>query len=293
MSASPAPLLAGDFAYLVRLVRERSGIVIGPEKQYLVETRLSPLLRAKGIADYATLAARLRAEPTGPLPRAVVEAMTTNETFFFRDQHPFAALEQQVLPKLIAARAALRTLSIWCAASSSGQEPYSIAMILRDRFAGALAGWKVSITATDISAEMIARAKAGIYSPIEVGRGLPAPLLARWFLREGADWRIRDDLRAMVAFRELNLLDPWPIAQGVDVLFCRNVLIYFDDDTKRRLLGRMHDLLRPDGWLFLGGAETTLGLDDRFARTQLDKAGAFQRLAPGERQGSGRFAKVE
>jgi chemotaxis protein methyltransferase CheR len=275
MSLDPA-----TFGYLRDLVRERSGIVLGDDKVYLIETRLSPLIRSQNIAGLPALAAALRGQPFGALHKAVIEAMTTNETFFFRDLHPFEALKKEVLPPLVAARRAGRRLSMWCAAASSGQEPYTIAMVLREHFPEVLA-WTTQFVATDISAEMIARCRKGLYTQLEVNRGLPAPLLIKHFTKSEMDWQIKDELRRMVDFRELNLLDAWPFQpQSLDIVFCRNVLIYFDVETKKKILGRIRTLLRPDGALFLGGAETTLNLDDGFERAPYEKAGCYRLRKP-------------
>ena len=280
-----APLITsptlGELEVLRKLVRERSGIVLSQEKQYLIESRLGPLMRTRGIRSWTDLVIQLQQTATSAgLTKAVVEAMTTNETFFFRDQYPFEALQRHILPKLIAARAQLKALDIWCAASSSGQEPYSIAMILREYFSSTLQGWKVRIIATDISSDMIARCQAGVYSAVEMGRGLTPSQVARHFVKSGDLWTIHESLRSMVEFRVVNLLDPWPHASKMDIVFCRNVLIYFDDPTKKKILGRIHALLRTDGYLFLGGAETTISLDDRFERANLDRAGAFTLKPP-------------
>ncbi len=271
---------ATTFAYLRDLVRERSGIVLGDDKVYLIETRLSPLVRSQNLAGLPALAAALRGKPFGPLHKAVIEAMTTNETFFFRDLHPFEALKKEVLPPMVAARRAQRRLSVWCAAASSGQEPYTLAMIIREHFPEVLT-WQLQMIATDISVEMIARCKKGLYSQLEVNRGLPAPLLIKNFTKSEMDWQIKEELRRMVDFRELNLLESWPFQpQSLDIVFCRNVLIYFDVETKKKILGRIRTLLRPDGFLFLGGAETTLNLDDGFERAPYEKAGCYRLRKP-------------
>lgn len=202
--------------------------------------------------------------------------MTTNETSFFRDLHPFETLRTTVLPDVIARRASERRLHLWSAACSSGQEPYTIALVLREHFP-ALAGWTVRLVATDLSREILARARAGRYSQLEVNRGLPAPLLTKHFTREGMEWQLKDEVRRMVEFRELNLLEAWSGLADLDIVFIRNVLIYFDQDIKRGILGRVHRALRPGGYLFLGGAETTLNLDDRFERLHIGKTPCYRR----------------
>ena len=272
------PVAPADSDFLRQLVRQRSGIVLGEDKAYLLESRLTPLAKAIGLSDLAMLVARLRAEPSGQLARQVVEAMTTNETFFFRDIFPFECLKKLVLPDLVAKRAAGKRLDLWCAASSSGQEPYSIAMIMREHFPQ-LATWSTRMLATDLASEVLKRAREGRYSQLEVNRGLPAPLLIKWFAKDGLDWRVKDDLRRMIEYKEMNLLETYPINGGLDIIFIRNVLIYFDVETKKMILGKCRKLLRPDGYLFLGGAETTMNIDDNFTRVEFDKGGCY-RLKP-------------
>lgn len=257
-----------DFAFLQTLVRERSAIVLDPGKEYLAETRLAPIARGAGLPGIGELVAKLRTDPRGTLTDKVIEAMTTNETSFFRDVHPFEALRLNILPDLIKARANERTLNLWCAASSSGQEPYTIAMLIRENFP-ALIEWRIRFIATDISQEMLRRSRDGIYSQLEVNRGLPAKYLVKYFEKRGSDWQIKADLRSMIEFKELNLIKPWPAMPPLDVVFIRNVLIYFDLPTKRAILGNIRKVLRPDGYLFLGGAETTLSLDESFKRAQV------------------------
>ncbi len=266
---------AGEFEFIRKLVRERSAIVLEPGKEYLAESRLMPVARQEGCASLQDLVDRIRSDRSGGLERKVIEAMTTNETTFFRDVHPFEALRKRVLPELLAARAAERALNIWCGASSSGQEPYSIAMVLRERQA-ALTGWTVRMLASDLSREMLDRTREGRYSQLEVNRGLPAPMLVKWFQKEGTSWQVKPELRAMLELHEMNLAGTWPGFPPLDIVFMRNVLIYFDVETKQLILGRIRRLLRPDGWLFLGGAETTLNLDDGFERVMIDKATGYR-----------------
>ncbi len=257
------------------LVRRRSGIVLEEEKAYLIETRLTALARREGFASVENLLAKFRTQASNGLQDKVVEALTTNETSFFRDVQPFEALRQVVIPELLKRREQQRRLFIWCAAASSGQEPYSLAMLLHDSFP-ALAGWHVRILATDFSLEMLERARRGVYSHFEVNRGLPAPLLVKFFEKQGLEWRLKDSLRRLVEFRQLNLIDPWPPMPAPDVSLMRNVLIYFDVEMKKALLGRARRLLRPDGYLFLGGAETPMGLDDGFERIPFDRSGCYR-----------------
>jgi chemotaxis protein methyltransferase CheR len=268
-------LSSADFAYVQTLVRERAAIVLEDRQDYLVEARLSPVARDAGLASVGALVTRLRGSHSDGLHSRVVEAMTTNETSFFRDVHPFDALERHMLPGLIARRSAQRRLSIWSAACSSGQEPYTVAMILADRFPQ-LRDWDVRILATDISTQMLQRARTGRFSQLEMNRGLPAARLVRHFTRTGTQWEASVALRAAVEFRPLNLVEPWPPIGPVDVVLLRNVLIYFSPATKREILARVRRILRPDGFLILGGAETTLGLDERFERLQVGTASCYR-----------------
>lgn len=249
-----------SFKYVCDLVHRRAAILIVKGKEYLVDARLAPIAKAHGLPSIDALVEKLRREERGPLAQEVIEAMTTNETSFFRDIHPFEALRTTVLPALIKARAATRGLRLWCAASSTGQEPYSIAMTIREHFPE-LATWNVQIIATDINATVVARARTGIFRQLEVNRGLPATMLVKHFEKNGVDWQIKANIRQMVTFQELNLLERWPLFAQQDIVFMRNVLIYFDIPTKRELLRRVRESLRDDGYLFLGGAETTLNID--------------------------------
>jgi chemotaxis protein methyltransferase CheR len=255
-----------NFATLAGLLHTGSGLMVGPDKQYLLETRLAPVLRQHGMRDLDALAERLRGPLGGraALEFQVIEAMTTNESFFFRDDKPFAHVRASALPRLHASRPAGTRLRIWSAAASSGQEAYSLAMLLAESRA-TWAGRTVEILGTDLSREQLARARAGLYTQFEVQRGLPMQYLVKYFTREGANWRIAEAVRAMASFREWNLLtDPRPL--GVfDLVFCRNVLIYFDQPTKKRVLDGIARQMAPDGLLYLGGAETVIGLSTSFA----------------------------
>jgi chemotaxis protein methyltransferase CheR len=273
------PISAGEFSFVCDLVRERSAIVLEPGKEYLVESRLSAVARGEGFGSLEQLLAELHSHPSNGLHQRVVEAMTTNETTFFRDIHPYDALRQTVLPELLRVRAAERQLVIWSAACSSGQEPYSIAIALKE-LGSLLAGWSVRIVATDLSTEMLARAREGRFSQIEMNRGLPAQYLVKYFTKQGLEWRISDEIRQMVELRELNLAEAWPTLPAPDVVFMRNVLIYFDADTKRAILGRVRRLMRPEGYLFLGGAETTLNLDGAYQRVPIGKAISYRLTGP-------------
>jgi chemotaxis protein methyltransferase CheR len=250
-----------DYEFLRKLLKERSGLDLSADKQYLVESRLIPLARRSGMPGIAELVAKLKGG-SDALTSEVVEAMTTNETFFFRDKIPFDHLRQTILPALLQARASRRTLRIWCAASSTGQEPYSVAMCVKE-FAG-LAGWRVEIVATDLSQEVLEKSKAGIYSQFEVQRGLPIQMLVRHFTQIGELWQLNADIRAMVQHRQLNLLQDFSHLGTFDVIFCRNVLIYFDQDTKAGVFGRLARMLDTDGVLLLGAAESVVGISDAF-----------------------------
>jgi chemotaxis protein methyltransferase CheR len=262
-----ATIAAPDFDFLRSFVHKRAAIVLDDGKEYLAVSRLEPIAREAGLASVSDLVAQLRQTHTSPLHSQVIDAMTTNETSFFRDIRPYDSLRQHVLPELIERNRNQRNLSIWCAASSSGQEPYSVAMLIHDEFPE-LAGWRVSILATDISPTMLERTRQGLYSQFEVNRGLPAKLLVTYFTREGASWRIANELRRMVRVQALNLAGPWPHLPPIDLVLLRNVLIYFDIETKQSILGRARQVLGTDGLLLLGGSETTINLDDRYERIQ-------------------------
>ena len=251
------------FGALAALLKSHSGLVIGPDKLYLLEVRLAPIVKAEGLRDLDALADRLRRPGTETLAHAVVEAMTTNESFFFRDEKPFAHFRARALPELAAARPAGAALRVWSAASSSGQEAYSLAMIATE-CRTQLGDRRVEIIGTDLSGEQVARARAGLYNQFEIQRGLPMQMLVRHFRKEPAGWRIADALRERVQFREWNLLSDLRPLGRFDIVFCRNVLIYFDQPTKRRVLEAIAQQMPPDGLLYLGGAETVLGITDRF-----------------------------
>jgi chemotaxis protein methyltransferase CheR len=240
-------------------------------------------VRQEGVASLEHLVARLQARPDGPLHHRVVEAMTINETSFFRDINPFEAVRRLVLPELLKARGAHRVLNVWSAACSTGQEPYSLAMVLRDAIPD-LASWKVRIFATDLSSAVLERAKQGRFTQLEMNRGLPAPMLVKNFAQEGLEWQVKPEVRALIDFRQMNLCEPWPAFPPMDLVFMRNVLIYFDIATKKRIFGRLREVLRPDGYLFLGAAETTLNIDDTFEGTERGKTICYRRAPGKERQ---------
>lgn len=262
-----------SFSFVRELVRAESAIVLGAGKEYLVESRLVPLARAAGHRDVDAYVSELSRRRTPAGLKHVVEALTTNETSWFRDAEPFAALRSTVFPALARSRAD-RTLRIWAGACSSGQEPYSIVMTALD--APELAGWRIEVLATDLSEEMLARAATGEYSQLEVNRGLPATSLVRHFERSGANWRISKAIRDRVQLRPLNLTRPFPMLGRFDVVFLRNVLIYFDRATKRDVLRRVRQVMAPDGYLFLGAAETTMGVDDDWERNLIGRSSVYR-----------------
>jgi chemotaxis protein methyltransferase CheR len=252
-----------DYDFLRKCLKQRSGLVLSADKQYLVESRLLPVARKAGHASLGDLVETLRRGGNEPLMAAVVEAMATNETFFFRDRIPFEHFRSIVMPALLAARRHARTIRIWCAAASTGQEPYSLAMCLKD-MAPELAGWRIEMLATDMCADVLEKARSGLYSQFEVQRGLPIQLLIRHFAQVGELWQIAPELRAMAKFRQLNLLADFSQLGVFDLIFCRNVLIYFDQQTKIDVLDRLARVTAGDGFLVLGAAETVVGLTDSF-----------------------------
>ncbi len=252
-----------DFEFLSQLVNKRSGLVLAEDKAYLLESRLMPVARKRGMKGLEDLISTIRTSEEEGLLREVTEAMTTNESFFFRDIKPFDTFRDVILPDLLENRAAKKSFRIWCAAASSGQEPYSLAMVMKEQ-AAKLTGWTYEIVATDISTEMLAKAEKGIYSQFEVQRGLPIQMLLKYFKKANDVWEIDPSLRDMVTFKEFNLLNDPKVLGVFDVVFCRNVLIYFDQATKTRILDWSSRMIPADGRLFLGGAETVQGITDKF-----------------------------
>jgi chemotaxis protein methyltransferase CheR len=264
-----------NFDYIRSLVRERSALMLEPGKEYLVESRLDPLALQEGFSSLRDMVESLRLGPTCDLHRKVVEAMTTKETSFFREIRLFEMFKKTILPEIVALRASQRTLNLWCAASSGGQEPYSIAMLIREHFPS-LESWNINFIASDISTDILSRARAGRYNQIEINRGLPANLLVKHFQKRGDSWELNADIRQMVEFREINLIHAWPSLPRMDVIFMRNVLIYLDVETKKEILGRVASLLDPEGYVLLGGAETTTNLNDSFESVSRDGAMCFR-----------------
>jgi chemotaxis protein methyltransferase CheR len=251
-----------DYEYLRKLLKDQSGLDLSADKQYLIESRLLPLARKCGLSGISDLVTKAKGGSSSHIAQ-VVEAMTTNETFFFRDKVPFDHFRDTIMPEVLKARAARKSVRIWCAAGSTGQEPYSLAMCLKEMSAS-LAGWRVEIIATDLSGEVLEKSRAGIYSQFEVQRGLPIQMLVKYFKQSGEFWQINPELRSMVQHRQLNLLHDFSQLGAFDVIFCRNVLIYFDQDTKIGIFNRLARSLEADGFLVLGAAETVVGLTESF-----------------------------
>jgi chemotaxis protein methyltransferase CheR len=263
-----------DFNYVCQLVRDDSAIALDDGKGYLVEARLAPLARDQGLASVAELVDHVRSGARG-LRQQVLEAMITSETLFFRDVHPFEALRQEILPSALR-RGGDDPVAVWSAASASGQEAYSVALLLSTYFPGAQA----TILATDLSRSNLARAASGRFSQLEVNRGLPATMLVKYFHRDGRNWQLNDNVRRMVTFRPLNLAETLPWLPRMDVILLRNVLMYFDLQTKVRVLNQVARVLRPGGYLFLGGTETLVGLSTPFQRVQIGRSLCYRLPLP-------------
>ncbi|HRF62049.1 MAG TPA: protein-glutamate O-methyltransferase CheR [Candidatus Competibacter sp.] len=264
-----------DFNYVRDLVRRHSAISLEPDKAYLIETRLAPLARQTGFDSLQALIASLRTKPGTDLRDRVIEAMFTHETSFFRDGHPFEILKSMILPSLLAKRTLGQHLTIWCAACSSGQEPFSVAMLAREHFPD-LARGRLRTIATDLSESILARAREGLYTQTEINRGLPPALLARYFDKQGSCWRLKLEIRRMVDFQRSNLAEEWPNLPSPDIIFMRNVLIYFDQETKKSILSKVRKTLKSDGYLILGSSETTLNLDPTFESISMGKTVCYQ-----------------
>lgn len=272
---TPLPMTPEAFGFICALVKQEASLVIEAGKEYLIEARLNFLLREYGMNRYDDLVEKLRSESTPfSFRKKIVEALTTNETYFFRDHHPFEVLREKILPKLIATRRPQQELNIWSAACSTGQEAYSTAILLREHFPE-LASWKVKIVATDLNQIVVERAQKGRYNQIEINRGLPAALLLKYFQKDGSDWVLAEGIRRMVEFSSHNLMHSWNHLPSCDIIFMRNVMIYFDVATKQKLLAQVHRQLRPDGHLLLGGAETTVNLSNLFLPKYHDKTVVF------------------
>lgn len=256
-----------EFSFLANFVKTATAIILTPDKDYLVESRLNPVARRIGVKSVNELVAKLRQNPSvmSEVGQLIAEAMTTNETYFFRDVKPFDVLKRSLIPEAMERRAKDRTLNIWSAACSSGQESYSIAMTIKEHFP-ALAGWRVRLIATDISKSMVERTRDGIFSQIEINRGLPATLLVKYFTKSGSEWRVKPELTKMVEASPMNLAGQWPMLPRMDIVFLRNVLIYFDVDTKRLILEKVSKTMSQGATLLLGGSETTMNVSNDFDR---------------------------
>lgn len=273
---SATALTPEAISYVCTIVRQRSAIELDAAKAYLIEARLSPVARRCGLTSTAELIGKLQSKVDPVVQQQVVEAMTTNETSFYRDAHPFDALRSTIIPEVLKIRATQRTLNIWSAACSTGQEAYSIAMLLSEQFPE-LAAWKTQILGTDLSDDVLEKARAARFSQIEINRGLPVALLTKYFRREGMHWELVPQIRNMAKFIKLNLIEPWPALPTMDVVFLRNVLIYFNTTTKKMILEKVRKMMAPHAVLFLGAAETTMGLDSMFERIQINNS-VFYRL---------------
>ncbi|HZH11261.1 MAG TPA: protein-glutamate O-methyltransferase CheR [Microvirga sp.] len=267
-----------EFEALRAFLKARSGLALSPDKRYLVESRLAPVCTRFKIESLSRLVWEIKSGRSTALENATIEAMTTNETFFFRDKAPFDLFQDVLLPRFIKERAASRRLRIWCAAASTGQEPYSLAMLLKEASAR-MPGWHIDIVATDISNEVLEKARAGLYNQFEVQRGLPIRLLVKYFTQKGDLWQIAPEIRSMVDFRYLNLIEDFNRLGMFDIVYCRNVLIYFDAATKANVLRRIAQLMPTDGALVLGASETILGITDALS---LDPAyrGLYTKAGP-------------
>lgn len=264
-----------DFEFLSRLLRQESGLSIDRDKAYLITARLTPLAARCDFESVAELVRALRIGDDQFLVEAVVAAMATNETAFFRDKHPFDTIQESLLPEILSRRESSRSLRFWSGACSTGQEAYSLAMIVRQHVPR-LGDWDVRIVASDLSESVLDKARSGCYTQLEVNRGLPAPLLVRYFEQNGLEWNVVDELREMIVFQRINLIKSWPQLPKMDLILLRNVLIYMKPPEKKTVLARIRSLLDPDGYLILGCGETTLRIDDAFERIQFERSGCYR-----------------
>ena len=265
-----------ELAYVQNLVKTHSAIVLEPDKAYLVESRLGPLAKREGFPTLNAFVAKLRTSSFSALHKEAVEVMTTNETSFFRDQTPFAVFRDPLLPEIIKRNSQKKRLNIWCGASSSGQEPYSILLTILEHFPE-LRTWEIKFFVTDLSQKMIARCREGQYSHLEIQRGLLPTHRTKYFIKNTMGWQIRDEIRSMLELREMNLAGTWLAFPKMDFVFIRNVLIYFDVQTKKQILEKVRGILEPHGYLFLGGTESTINLDELYERVALGGTFVYQR----------------
>ena len=269
-------LNAPDFEYVTRLLLDSAAIRINHTQEYLVRSRLEPLAKESGLPDLTALVDELRKQPFGELHRRVVEAMTTNETSFFRDVHPFETLKAVIIPEILRTKKD-RTFRVWSAACASGQEAYSLAMLLTDM--PSMHDYRVQILATDYARSVLDKAEQGLYSTLEIGRGLPARALTTHFDRQGTSFRAKPQLRSLIEWRQFNLAGKWPLMSAFDVIFIRNVLIYFSPSTTETILRNARNLLQPNGVLFLGTTENTLGLNTGLESMTSGKTIYYRRAA--------------
>ena len=268
---------AQDFKYISDLVYKNAGIVLGSGKEYLVDLRLKHVVQKNSFEDIGSMVKKIRFQSfLNDIHQAIIDALTTNETSFFRDLHPFQTLQKSILPEIIKNNQNTRKLSIWCAACSSGQEPYTIAMILRDHFPSVVQNWDVKILATDLSDDVLSRARNGVYNKLEVNRGLPAVMLVKYFSKDCTSWTVKDDIKRLINFKKLNLIPPFAAMPQMDVIFMRNVLIYFDLKTKEQILSKVKRLMMPSSYFFLGSTESMLNVNNSFRRVEIDKTSCYQ-----------------
>ncbi len=278
MSPATPELTTGNYAFLQDYIHRESGIALGQDKLYLLKSRLLPIMEGEHLGSLDELCQRLRSAPTAALRRSVVEAMTTHETLFFRDPAVYDALRTSIIPAIVSARKATRSMRIWSAACSSGQEPYSLAMLLLE---AGLADWNIEILGTDLSTQILERAAAGSYLQIEVNRGLPAPMLVKYFQRSGLGWLVKSEVRKFVRFTQFDLRNNMRSLGAFDLVLCRNVLIYFDIETRKKILSGIRGVLHPGGYFLMGSSETTFNLDDNFVRSTCGATTVYQAPAPG------------
>ncbi len=270
------PISPSDFEYIREFAREEAAIVLEPGKEYLVQTRLEPIVKEEGYDSIASYLSKMRSERGfSSMHSKVIDALTTNETLFFRDFHPFETLKSEILPEIIKRRSQEKKFAIWSAASSTGQEAYSIAMLILENFPQ-VANWEVEIVGTDLCSKAVNKAQEGLYSQLEVNRGLPLPLLAKYFKQEEKQWRIKEDLKRMVSFRQMNLIQNWGSLPTFDIVLIRNVMIYFEVEVKRRILGEIRKVLHPEGYLFLGASETTMNIDSDWQPVSVGQSVLYQ-----------------
>lgn len=265
-----------QFRFFADLVKTSSGISLGKGKEYLIESRLSELAKSLGLKDLEELYRKAKFQMTPKLKEQIIEAMTTNETYFFRDQHPFDALQKEIIPELIKKNQNTKKLRFWSAACSTGQEPYSVALLIAEHFP-ALSNWRIEILATDISQQAIKKGMEGRFTQVEVNRGLPVTMLIKYFKQQGPFWMINEKLKKLVRFKQLNLLSPLVGFGTFDIIFCRYVLIYFDQQTKKQILEKLVKTLNPGGYLFLGATETPIGLPPTMKRVSIGRATCWRK----------------